>query len=469
VVPNDRLSGISASGAVLYEMLTGQHAFQGKSQLTIASAILEKEPESIGKLKPMTPPALDRAIRKCLAKDREERWQTARDLRSELDWIAETGAQTMVGDSRAQRTWQRIALILGALLVLALLAVGTGRFLRSRATVIPIRASLLPPQGASFLPYNFAVSPDGHHLAFVALGADGKTSLWVRVLSGSSAQQLNGTEGASYPFWSPDSRQIGFFADARLKTLDIASGAVQVVCDSLYAWGGSWNNDGIIVFGRSWRGPLYAVGATGGTPAAVTKIARPDSIQAHRCPFFLPDGKHFIYLTQWSGPADPRKDGLYLGSLDGEIGKLLSSDLTGNVMFAAGHFLYVQSRTLMAQPFDIKTFKTTGPPLALTGQELDQRPLFQISGFSVSQNAVVVFQSATDSTTRLVWYDATGKELDQIPQAGYEDPDISPDGRFLAVSSDDERNTRLHLSQRKARKVKSRPTGNGSLTHWPVS
>jgi serine/threonine protein kinase len=254
----DGRSDIFSLGAVLYEMLTGQKAFQGKSQLSVASAILEREPAPISSLKPLTPPAFDHAIRRCLAKDPEERWQTSRDLALELNWIVETGSQTgtAVSSSPKRQLSQGIAWGLAATCLLLVIALLATLLLRPAASLQPIRASLLPPPNSSFVPYNFAVSPDGRQLAFVALGPDGKTTLWVRALSGSGAQQLSGTDGATYPFWSPDSRQTGFFADGRLKTVDVANSAVQVLCDSSFAWGGSWNREGTIVFGPTLRGPL---------------------------------------------------------------------------------------------------------------------------------------------------------------------------------------------------------------------
>src|SRR6516162_11907280 len=438
----DGRSDIFSLGAVLYEMLTGQRAFPAKSQLSVASAILEKEPEPISKLKPMTPPALDHAIRRCLAKDPEERWQTARDLALELKWIAETGSQTRTAVSSATKRQisQRIAWGLAAICLLATLALAKALWLRPAASVQSIRASLLPPPNSSFLPFNFAVSPDGRQLAFVALGPDGKTTLWVRALSGSGAQQLNGTEGASSPFWSPDSRQIGFFADRRLKTLDIASSAVQVLCDSYFGWGGTWNREGTIVFGSTLRGPLQSVPASGGPATPVTKKMRQGSVQTDRWPFFLPDGKHFLYFADWSSSADPQGNGIYVGSIDAGPSKLISSELKGNVVFASGHLLYVHGRILMAQPFDEDRFESIGAARPLTGEELEARTSFLMFGFSASQNGVLVFQSVADSASRLVWYDQNGKELGQLPQVGYKDPDLSPDGRFLAVSSDDEHN-----------------------------
>jgi serine/threonine protein kinase len=466
----DGRSDIFSLGAVLYEMVTGQKAFAGKSQLSVASAILEKEPTPISVLKPMTPPVVDHAIRRCLAKDPDDRWQTARDLALEMKWIAEVGPLPGAASPSSTKKQVSPAMAWGfaATCLLALVAIVATLFLRPTVRVQSIRASLLPPPNSSFLPNNFAVSPDGRQLAFVALGSDGKTALWVRALSASGAQQLNGTEGASFPFWSSDSRQIGFFADARLKTVDVASDAVQVLCDALFAWGGTWNRDGTIVFGPDLRGPLYRVPASGGAPAPVTRIVRKGSIQTDRWPFFLPDGKHFLYFADWSSPADPQGDGIYIGSLDAGEGKLVSAELQGNVFFASGHLLYVRARTLMAQPFDTDRLETTGSAIPLTEQELEQRISYAIFGFSVSQNGVLVFQSAADSASRLVWYDQSGKEAGQLPDVGYADPNLSPDGRFLAVSSDDQHNGKHFIRVYDFKRgISTRLTSNGD-EHYPV-
>jgi eukaryotic-like serine/threonine-protein kinase len=466
----DGRSDIFSLGAVLYETLTGQKAFAGKSHLSVASAILEKEPTPIGVLKPMTPPAVDHAIRRCLAKDPDDRWQTARDLALEMKWIAEVGPLPGAAASSSTKKQVSPAMAWGfaATCLLVLVAIVATLFLRPAIPVQSIRASLLPPPNSSFLPNNFAVSPDGRQLAFVALGSDGKTALWVRALAASGAQQLNGTEGASFPFWSPDSRQIGFFAEARLKTVDVASDAVQVLCDALFAWGGTWNRDGTIVFGPVLRGPLFRVPASGGAPAPVTRIVREGSIQTDRWPFFLPDGKHFLYFADWSSPSDPQGDGIYIGSLDAGEGKLVSAELQGNVFFASGHLLYVRARTLMAQPFDTDRLETTGSAIPLTEQELEQRISYAIFGFSVSQNGVLVFQSAADSASRLVWYDQSGKEASQLPDVGYADPNLSPDGRFLAVSSDDQHNGKHFIRVYDFKRgTSTRLTSNGD-EHYPV-
>jgi eukaryotic-like serine/threonine-protein kinase len=466
----DGRSDIFSLGAVLYEALTGQRAFPGKSQLSVASAILEKEPTSISSIRPMTPPALDHAIRCCFAKDPEERWQTARDLALELKWIAETGSQTgaAVSSPTKRPISQGIAWGFAATCLLLAIALVATLWLRPTVSLQPIRASLLPPPNSSFLPYNFAVSPDGRQLAFVALGPDGKTTLWVRALSGYGAQQLNGTEGAISPFWSPDSRQIGFFADRRLKTVDVASSAVQVLCDSYFGFGGSWNREGTILFGPTLRGPLQRVSATGGTPSPVTKIMREGSIQTDRWPSFLPNGKHFLYFSDWRGSDDPQGNGIYVSSLDAGESKLISSELKGNAVFASRHLLYVRGRILMAQPFDADRIEATGAAVPLTGEELEERTSFWIFGFSASQNGVLVFQSAADSASRLVWYDQNGKELGQLSQVGYKDPDLSPDGRFLVVSSDDEHNGKHFIRVFDLRRGTSTRLTDRGDEHYPL-
>ncbi len=437
----DRQSDIFSLGAILYEMTTGKRAFAGKSQLSVVSAILEKEPASISALKPATPPAFEHAIARCLAKDREGRWQTAHDVGLELKWISDIDA-TLGMPARLVRRRQlreRLAWAIAATLALVCLALAFGFVGRAPQSPQVLRTSVLPPSGASFLPYNFAIAPNGSRLAFVAIGPDGKTALWVRGLSSPDSQQLTGTEGAIYPFWSPDSLHIGFFAQGRLKSVDLVNSAVQTLCDASGGFGGTWNQEGVIVFAPGVTGPIFRIPAAGGTPDAVTKIA-PGSVESQHWPFFLPDGKHFLYVVNWSGPSNARHNGLYVNSLDNDAPQLISTEITGNVLFASSQLLYVRDRTIVAQPFDSTNLRTTGPAIPLTQPEVDRFFDFWQSGFSVSQDGKLVFQSAADSPSRLVWYDPSGKELGQFPEIGYEGPQFSPDGGSLAVYSDDEHN-----------------------------
>jgi serine/threonine protein kinase/Tol biopolymer transport system component len=444
----DGRSDVFALGAVLYEMATGRKAFEGKTPASVMAAILEREPQPITVAQPLAPPALDRLVKICLAKDPDERWQTAHDLKLQLQWIAEAGSQlgvpAPVAAHRRTREYVAWAASAGAIVAALILAVAYSRCELPQSTQA-MRASLLPPPTFSFEPYNFAVSPEGTRLAFVAVAPDGKDTLWVRALSGSGAQQLNGTEWAMYPFWSPDSRRIGFFAEGKLKTVDIAGGAVEILCQAPVGRGGTWNRDGTIVFAPFIVGPLYRIPASGGMPTPVTKLTRQGTGQGHRWPFFLPDGKHFFYFVDWSAPEDPQGNGIYVGSLDSEEPKLISSELSGTVIYASGDLLYVRDHSLMAQPFSLDRLETTGPPVPIAQQELQKDMGFSQSGFSVSQNGVLLFESLADAPSRLVWFDSSGKELEQLSEGGYRDPRISPDGRFLAVASDDEHNGRYYV------------------------
>jgi serine/threonine protein kinase/Tol biopolymer transport system component len=439
----DARSDIFSFGAVVYEMLTGQRAFAGNTSSSVIAAILERSPRPVSALLPTSPPALDRIVKTCLAKNPDERWRSAADLRLQLDGLREelqaapppTAVQTPHFVHRI--AWPLVLLFAAATAWLAAL-----HFRPLSASPPLVRLSLLPPPGASFLPYSFAIAPDGSHLAFVALGPDGQTNLWVRGLASANAQQLSGTEGALYPFWSPDSLHIGFFAHGRLKTIELANSSVQNLCDAGSGFGGAWNRDGIIVFAPGITGPLYRIPAAGGNSEAVTATPA-GSAESHHWPSFLPDGKHFLYYVNWSSSPD-KPNGAYLGSLNSaaDLPKLVSTEIVGNVFFASGNLLYVRDRTIMAQPFDASRLQTTGAAIPLSQQEVDKFFDFWQSSFSVSQNGTLVFQSALDAPYRLLWYDQAGKALGQFPEIGDVGPQFSPDGRSLAVYADDQRNGR---------------------------
>jgi DNA-binding winged helix-turn-helix (wHTH) protein len=215
-----------------------------------------------------------------------------------------------------------------------------------------IRSSLLPPPNTSFLPSNFELSPDGTRLAFVAAGLDGENMLWVRMLSVAGAQQLHGTEGARFPFWSPDDRYIGFFGAGKLRTVDLANGMVHTLCEAPAGMGGTWSRDGTILFAPNIAGPIYRIAADGGSPIPVTPMPPEGSGQNHTGPWFLPDGQHFLYFVAHSIPTDRMGNGIYVGSLGSTAATLVSSELGGKVVFAFGRLLYVREGNLMAQRFN---------------------------------------------------------------------------------------------------------------------
>jgi eukaryotic-like serine/threonine-protein kinase len=324
----------------------------------------------------------------------------------------------------------------------------------------PIRSSLLPPPSWSFEHSSFSISPDGTRLAFVAVGSDGTDKLWIRTFSSSNAQQINGTDGGLLPFWSPDSRKVGFFAAGKLNVVDLENGAVRILCEAPFGrGGGAWSSNGVIVFSPSVAGPLYRIQDAGGVPIPVTRMAKPGR---HMWPFFLPDGTHFFY-SESNGPADPEGNNIYIGSLDGSAPKLILSKTSANVAYASGYLLYSRDHTLWAQPFDLSRLQLTGTAASITSQELDEELSFSHGEFSVSQNGTAIFESLSDSRTVLRWLDRNGKQLDDLSEPGYREPRLSPDGRFLAVSSDDERNGKFFVRVYDLRRgISTRLTDSGN-------
>ena len=330
--------------------------------------------------------------------------------------------------------------LLGVLATLLLGAVGTALFVKRRprpvlTPVVSLRASLNPPPNAAFLPGNFALSPDGARLAFAGLAADGRTTLWIRSLSASGAHRLEATEGATFPFWSPDGQQVGFFADGKLKVVEIAAGAVRVLADAPIPRGGAWSRHGVIVFVPGIAQPLHRVSVSGGQSVPVSTGPERTS-RSPSWPTFLPDGTHFLYAVQWTTPDDRARSGLYAGSLDSDRDALVSPEIVGNVTLSSGHLLFVRRGRVMAQPFDLARLRVTGAASPVSEQELDTETISRRSGFSASENGVMVFESATDFGPRLVVTDPLGRELTEVPEQGCRDPSLSLDGRLLAMSCD---------------------------------
>ena len=478
--PADVRSDIFSFGCVLYEMVSGRRPFTGESRLKIVAAILEKDPQPMSSLQPLIPAALEHLVFRCLMKDPGERWQSSRDLSRELKWISEEErlAQASEVASRprgrlAGKPGERLAWGVAALCIAMLTWLGVAHWRGIQpAESRHLRLSLLPPPSTSFVPYNFAISPDGRRLAFVAAAQDGGTALWIRSLAAGAAQQLTGTEGAAYPFWSPDSRQVGFFGEGKLKSVDPSSGAVEILCDAPGAFGGAWNDRGTILFaGNNWPSGIGAlstslkVSASGGEPELVTKDNGPSS--SIFWPSALPDGDHFLYFRLGSSNS-AQKQGIYVESLSTRESKLISPEIVGNTQFASSRLYYVRDRSLMAQPFDLKRLQLTGQPEAVSRQELEEAPAFSRAGFSVSDNGVVVFQSATESVSRLSWFDRSGKELEELPRTGYRDPALSRDGTLLAVSSDDDHNGKHYIHIYDFARGTSTRVSDGGTEVFPV-
>jgi serine/threonine protein kinase/Tol biopolymer transport system component len=430
----DGRSDIFSLGAVLYEMVTGKRAFEGKSQLSVASAILEKDPEPISAAKPMTPPALDRCIRRCLAKEPERRWQNAGDLASELQWIAEAGSQAGVAGRipARPRRWERASWLLAATFFLLLMAAGVALWNASNRRPHPMyfHASV------SFPANDLALSLDGRMLAMVAYSQQASNYvLWTYEVGGQRTNSLDGTQGASYPFWSPDGKFIGFFADGKLKKVEVSGGQPQVLCDAPNGRGGTWNRDGVIVFTPDSLGAgLFRVSSSGGSPLEMTKLDASRSEQSHRWPVFLPDGKHFLYLgSNFAGLLE--NNAIFLGSLDSQERRLLVSTSANAAYAEPGYLLYLRdNKTLVAQPFDGRRYVLSGEPHTLSDEVL-YTPLVNRAVFSVSSGDILVTQTGRGaSLSQLTWFDRSGKPAGTVGMpASFGNVRLSPDGHRVAV------------------------------------
>ena len=331
-----------------------------------------------------------------------------------------------------------------------------------------LRSSLVPPAGMAFVPYSLALSRDGTHLAFVAEAVDGSRSLWVRAMAATTATVIAGTEGATFPFWSPDRQRIGFFAGGKLKVVDVTGGAIRVIADARRPSGGSWNAEDVIVFAPDVNGPLYRVTAAGGAPVPVSRTPEGPGLHGHRWPTFLPDNRHFLYVAFSPASLTDTAPQLRVGSLD----RIESTqiDWTGarSVSFALDHLLYVRAGMLYAQPFDTTSLRTGGPPAPIAVAELAGPPAFYPSALTVSANGVLVFQSSADVPSQLVWLNERGQVQLDAPSLEYGWPAISPDSRRLAGSCEGPRRGTLAICVFDVeRRVASRIT-SGPNDRYPV-
>ena len=451
----DSRSDLFAFGALLYEMATGKKAFQGKSQASLIGSILRDDPPSVTEAAPMTPPAVNRVVKTCLAKDPEDRFQTAHDVKLQLQWIAEGGSQAGLPAPVAARrkSREKLSWALTGAAVLAASAFAFGFVRRAPKPPRVIRFEIpIPPNVSSIdIP---RISPDGKILAFNGTDAEGIARIWVRPLNALEAQPLAGTEGTTRPFWSPDSRFLGFFSGGKLKKIDVSGGPATKVCDAPSGADGTWSPEGVILFDGRTSDPIWRVASAGGTPVAIVKHDAGRKETQVAWPEFLPDGKHFLYLAMNQKPED---SAYRIGSLDSTETKPFAPAQTMLTYAPPGYLLFVRDRTLVAQPFDAKAMKASGEPLPLADQiSINSTGLAR---FSVSRDGVLAYRTG-QSTSRMVWIDRSGKELGTLGDPSvYGEPDLSPSGDRLAFAMRDARASKWDIWIRDlARGVNSRFT-----------
>ena len=468
----DGRTDIFAFGAVLYEMATGRPAFDGKTRTSLIAAIVQSEPPPISTIQPLTPPALEHVIRKCLAKDREDRWQSAHDLAEELKWIIESGssagmaAQVIGHRSRRRWLWLAAALAIAAMTGVAGFAIARA----GRPKAEALRLLFSSPEldaAAGETDTGIALSPDGKTLAYVGMRG-GVAMLFLRPLNRFDSRPLAGTEGAAFPFWSPDGTHIAFFAERKLKKIAMAGGEPQALSDvDASARGGSWSKDGIILFAPGPRNGLSRVSADGGAVVPVTTLNRSANEASHRWPAFLPDGRHFVFYEM----AD--RKGIYLGSLDSKEQTRIVDGGSNPLFVLPGFLLFVRERGLVYQRFDLDHFRLIGEPVSVAedvGRFGENGPT-GLGRFSASTNGVLAFQKIGQISTQLVWRDRSGAEIGRLGPAGwYNTPRLSPDATKLIIDRVDPKTQKTDLwSVDLARGILSRITmgaGENEIGLW---
>jgi len=441
----DARTDIFALGLTLHEMVTGRKAFTGSTRASLIGAVLRDEPPPVSRLQPVAPRALDRVISTCLAKDPELRWQTARDVALQLEGIRREGSAAEKEEAPTPRRrrstllpWLAAAVATIAALVLAFRP-------RTQTPPFVLKSSLVPPPGTTFHVYGanvagVALSPNGKRLVFGTRETDGSSRLWVKELDSLEPYAVPGAEGGLFPFWSPDSRSIGFFAKGKLKTVEASTSPPppRELADVVEPRGGSWGEDGTILYSPQNFVPLMRVSSSGGAPSPATQLDRSAAETAHRWPNFLPGGRRFLYDIRRLGPDGQSLQGgphgVYVGSLDGKEKRLVLSEDTSAAYCPPGYLLFRRANNLMAVACDPDSLVPRGEPTVLA-RDIEGFSGTGASIFSVTPDVLVYSPRVGATPAQMVWFDRTGRELATMgPPDRYVYLGPSRDGRSVVTA-----------------------------------
>jgi len=468
----DPRSDIFSFGALLYEMATGKRAFEGTSQASLIAAVLEREPAPISAVNSLSPPAFDRLVKKCLSKDPDARWQSARDLADELRWIQQSGSQAgiPVKLSKRRRFRMRTAWIIASAAILTA-AVFSGLWLTRSVPELQVRRFVIDPSGSSLSVEWPSISPDGKNLAFRATDSTGKSQIWIRPMNSFRAYPLSGTEDAWRPFWSPDSKYLGFIVNrTQVKKIPVSGGPAQLIGEVKGGADGTWGSSGIILFDGGVSDSIRQISASGGVATAATVIDRENKESYHSWPSFLPDGRHFLFLSESNEESvSGGKSLMMIGSLDSRETRAITAVDSRVVYCDPGYVIYVLDEILLAQKFDLDKLELVGEPVPIAEQVGFNS--IQLANFSVSSEGTLIYQTGIDlENSRLVWLDREGNEIENVGDpAPYGDIRLSPDGERLAYDIYDpaQNSTDLWVRDLK-RNVSSRLTFESTNEVWPI-
>ncbi|HSB10874.1 MAG TPA: protein kinase [Blastocatellia bacterium] len=445
----DHRTDIFSFGLILYEMLAGRRAFTSDSAIEVMNAILKEQPPELSETNSKINPALEQIVRRCIEKKPEMRFHSAHDLGFALSTLTapsdsrlETAASLPAVTEAARRPTlfgnARLAWIAAFVLLLVALSMAAVAYLRPAPAVArAYKLSALPPEKATLMSGQAPViSPDGSRIAFVAIDETGRSLIFLRPLDSLTAQPLAGTDGAFYPFWSPDSRSLGFFANGKLKRIEAGGGQPMTLADAPVARGGSWNRDGVIIYTPTPPSPTLRISASGGEPTAIMSVDFARGQKPRLFPQFLPDGRHYLYFS----PAGQKPGTPIVGvaSLDSEENKQLLNAGSAAVYAPPGYLLFRRETTLVAQHFDVTKLELSGEPFPVAEQVGFDGLSFQTLA-SASDNAVLAYQSMGTGNSQLVWFDREGKQLGMVGSPGdYSGLALSPDNKRLAFQRVDD-------------------------------